>query len=664
MADKQREHQQSKQQQRFLAAQPTLVLQDVRTDALAARGFANFLFHWHAGFKAAWEAGIPYALNPLRVGYINDRNGFCVQKNCTDYVDIFRFGLLDRSRDVIGDDADDSGRVLLPARLPHGKNNWSGVVRDAIAASPRATSIGFTCDLCADGDFANTAGELRRRIIGTASRPRHGHVRIAVHARRGDMIGFPIKYVRDRLLPDRWYLQILNSILDVCTALSLACSIDLYSQGGLYDGSGRGGEQNRSLLTVKSLSLRYKHTAGGQVDEFGRAADWRPLLHCKDCLRTFLNGEIEHDLKQLATSDVLVGSCSAFSHFAAMLGEGIAVLPSNVFTSKGFAGVLSAHGFEHRALVVHNTNGSTFDVPRFARLMAVRHGSEHGGHEREHFGRGHLGRDHGGREHAGREHGHERRAADAPGAPLPSTPCVIASLTRRNVTDVPASRTFPVLRQFAQHNGCTLRYQSFPRAGYEAKIGLLRSALEEAPTSTWVMVVDDDVCLRTKLSPAVFTGFADAMQASVIAQSMGPRVNNGIFFVKNDARGRSFAQRWMELMPRTPYAFDNGAFNVALLGKALCLSPARSRSAMASSDACMNECMSGTKDMCMLSDKKRAYLVNDSGALVLCPRNGLLPMLQSEDHALATVRGHPQDAVFRTGDFSIHTKIQDSCQWE
>ena len=102
-------------------------MQDIRTVGLQAAGFANFLVHWHAGFKAARQAGIPYALDPRRVGYIGDSRGLCPTGGCSDYVDLFRFGLLDRSHDIIGPDTPAARRVDLPDHLPSSASSWSRV---------------------------------------------------------------------------------------------------------------------------------------------------------------------------------------------------------------------------------------------------------------------------------------------------------------------------------------------------------------------------------------------------------------------------------------------------------------------------------------------------------------------------------------------------------
>ena len=56
-----------------------------------------------------------------------------------------------------------------------------------------------------------------------------------------------------------------------------------------------------------------------------------------------------------------------------MLNAGISVLPANLYTSKGYAGVLSPNGLEDRALLVSPTDAATFDVQRFKRLLAAQH---------------------------------------------------------------------------------------------------------------------------------------------------------------------------------------------------------------------------------------------------------------------------------------------------
>jgi len=341
------------------------VMQDIRTVGLQAAGFANFLVHWHAGFKAARQAGIPYALDPQRVGYIGNSRGLCPKGGCSDYVDLFRFGLLDRSHDIIGPDIPAARRVDLPDHLPSSASSWSQALQDTIASTPNVDAVGFTCDRCQDGDFASTAPELRRRIIGDSSNLTHRawhRVSIAVHVRRGDLVVYPNERMRERIQPDRWFLQILNAMLEVCTLLMLTCDINLFSQG-VHTKSGE------NLTSVEHLSHRYKSTEGGYVDEHGVLADWRQQLRCTNCLRTHLNGHLEHDLKQMMLADVLLGSCSSFSHFAAALSNGVVVMPANTYTAYGYDGVLSPNGYQDRALIVSPTDGGTFNQQRFQQLL-------------------------------------------------------------------------------------------------------------------------------------------------------------------------------------------------------------------------------------------------------------------------------------------------------
>ena len=68
-------------------------------------------------------------------------------------------------------------------------------------------------------------------------------------------------------------------------------------------------------------------------------------------------------------ADVLLGSCSSFSHFAAALSNGIVVMPANTYTAYGYKGVLSPNGYEDRALIVSPTDGGTFNQQHFHQLL-------------------------------------------------------------------------------------------------------------------------------------------------------------------------------------------------------------------------------------------------------------------------------------------------------
>ena len=102
---------------------------------------------------------------------------------------------------------------------------------------------------------------------------------------------------------------------------------------------------------------------------FGIAADWRTKLRCDACITTHLNGAVEPLLRELASADVLLGSCSAFSYLAAALGEGIAILPASIFTAQGYAGVLSMRGMDRLLVVPAQVERVALPRARFKGLL-------------------------------------------------------------------------------------------------------------------------------------------------------------------------------------------------------------------------------------------------------------------------------------------------------
>ena len=139
----------------------------------------------------------------------------------------------------------------------------------------------------------------------------------------------------------------------------------MYTQGVIASSDG----QNISLGSLKNPSRRYKEASGGQVDEHGIAADWRTKLLCDACITTPLNGAVEPLLRELASADVLLGSCSAFSYLAAALGEGIAILPASIFTAQGYAGVLSMRGMDRLLVVPAQVERVALPRARFKGLL-------------------------------------------------------------------------------------------------------------------------------------------------------------------------------------------------------------------------------------------------------------------------------------------------------
>jgi hypothetical protein len=131
-------------------------------------------------------------------------------------------------------------------------------------------------------------------------------INVAVHIRRGDLL--PDRQFSDlshRMLPDRWYIEILNR---VAAGVSNHLSIHIFSEGknGLYQ-SEKGAHFSWS---------NFYAGAGHQVTEH---------------IDTPFLDTVHH----LLHADVLVGSKSGMTHLAGMLGNQIKLLPTMWHSYRG-----------------------------------------------------------------------------------------------------------------------------------------------------------------------------------------------------------------------------------------------------------------------------------------------------------------------------------------
>lgn len=626
------------------------VLRDGRVAGLAARGFANFFLHWHAAFKAAFDSDLRYAIDPQQIGYVNDRKGMCHKHDCTAYVDIRSLGLLDPACDIVVGNrtlrTSPSAVRHLPQVLKK-SHSWPAVISSTLRANPQLTQLTFTCDSCEDGDFSTTAAELRRRLLGLPPSPPPGAkgrqqqrsrlVRIAVHLRRGDLL---FANRAERLLPDAWYVRHINTLLELCELWWLHCTVDLYTQG--IESS----EEPVSLRDVKNPSLRYKDAQGVQVDERGRPTDWAPLLHrCDGCLTVHLNGKLEPLLRVLASADVLLGSCSALSHVAAALSHGIALLPISLYTVKGYAGVLSLKGMRNRSLLL-STSADSASVAKDLAKDGSTSLADAKSSSLSHI-RGSLA---------------QLLVLQQLGAHIERLvggykPFTVVTMSRTPIPSGIGVTTRALLETYVREHGYSLVVaHSLPSAWY--KIPLIASVV---PEGEWALWMDDDIAIASWHNLSLWTAAAEARGASLVVQHGGPRVNNGAFLIRMDEAGRKFLRAWHRQWPSSPYASDNGAFNIALAGNSK-LTPEcqqlvhkpRRHTPLSTFDHCLNKAMSGSAEMCNVGDA-RMHVASGSRALVLCPR-GPLPNLQSESRQLVKQRGHSAMMQFAQEDFSLHTK--------
>lgn len=134
---------------------------------------------------------------------------------------------------------------------------------------------------------------------------------IAIHIRRGDLLpGRQFSDLSSRMLPDSWYIKILNTILG---ASPKATAIHIYSEG-------RDGKYYSEHGTPFSWKEQYKNTP----HEVHEHID-------SDFLSTF---------HHLIHADILVGSKSGMSHLAGMLSENIKIMPTMWHSYRGAEKIL------------------------------------------------------------------------------------------------------------------------------------------------------------------------------------------------------------------------------------------------------------------------------------------------------------------------------------
>jgi hypothetical protein len=122
---------------------------------------------------------------------------------------------------------------------------------------------------------------------------------IAVHIRRGDLLpGRQFSDLSSRMLPDSWYIAILNQIM-AQTKKSL--SIHIFSEGknGLYQ------------------------------SEMGEAFSWVDFYaHTGHRITEHIDTPFLDTFHQLLHADILIGSKSGMTHLAGMLGNSVKLVPS------------------------------------------------------------------------------------------------------------------------------------------------------------------------------------------------------------------------------------------------------------------------------------------------------------------------------------------------
>lgn len=129
---------------------------------------------------------------------------------------------------------------------------------------------------------------------------------IAVHIRRGDLLpGRQFSDLSSRMLPDSWYLKILNVVIRNSYQ---KLSIHIFSEG--KDG-------------------RYR-------SELGAPFSWKAQFQNTTCeVHEHIDSDFMSTFHHLLNADVLIGSKSGMSHLAGMLGKRVKIMPKMWHSYRG-----------------------------------------------------------------------------------------------------------------------------------------------------------------------------------------------------------------------------------------------------------------------------------------------------------------------------------------
>ncbi|MBU3581063.1 hypothetical protein ICN19_03410 [Polynucleobacter sp. AP-Capit-er-40B-B4] len=153
--------------------------------------------------------------------------------------------------------------------------------------------------------FLNAYSEARKQHpISLTFNP--NKLNIAVHIRRGDLLpGRQFSDLSSRMLPDAWYLEILNTIIRN-TQKDIA--IHIFSEGN----DGKYHSERGTPFSWKSYFENTPHVVHEHID-----SDFKGTFH------------------HLLNADILIGSKSGMSHLAGMLSKQTKIMPKMWHSYRG-----------------------------------------------------------------------------------------------------------------------------------------------------------------------------------------------------------------------------------------------------------------------------------------------------------------------------------------
>jgi hypothetical protein len=155
------------------------------------------------------------------------------------------------------------------------------------------------------------AASRSTRVPAPATSSSGRGIRVALHIRRGDLLpGRQFSDLAHRMLPDYWYVQVLESLYKV----------------------------TRCHLHIMVLS---EGRDGKYCSELGLDFSWQQALRQIDC---DVVEKIDHDFMesfdQMVEADVLIGSKSGMSHLAGLMNDNIKLVPRMWHSYRGASRVI------------------------------------------------------------------------------------------------------------------------------------------------------------------------------------------------------------------------------------------------------------------------------------------------------------------------------------
>lgn len=209
--------------------------------------------------------------------------------------------------------------IVIPSNLQDDDVAYAKV--DAFIRAHPEDGVAFVLPAKRTGDFEYAATREWFKRCYAASRARRpaalsqpgtaGTLRVALHIRRGDLLpGRQFADLAHRMLPDSWYLQVIE-------ALSKVCGCHLH-------------------VTVLS-----EGRDGSYCSELGQAFSWQRALAHLGCE---VVEKIDHDFMEsfdhLVEADVLIGSKSGMTHLAGLMNDNIKLVPRMWHSYRGTAQVI------------------------------------------------------------------------------------------------------------------------------------------------------------------------------------------------------------------------------------------------------------------------------------------------------------------------------------